>query len=56
VVSVSHNWTEGVSSTLRYAHANPVNGQLATPNVGQDLQEGDIRQYNLFQADLMWKF
>ena len=29
---------------------------LATPNVNQDLQEGDIRQYNLFQADLMWKF
>ena len=56
VVSVSHNWTDGLSSTLRYAHANPVNGQLATPNVGQDLQEGDIRQYNLFQADLMWKF
>jgi hypothetical protein len=24
--------------------------------VNQDLQEGDIRQYNLFQADLMWKF
>jgi hypothetical protein len=56
VVSVSHNWTDGVSSTLRYAHANPVNGQLATPNVNQDLQEGDIKQYNLFQADLMWKF
>jgi hypothetical protein len=56
VVAVSHNWTDGVSSTLRYAHANPVNGQLATPNVGQDLQEGDIKQYNLFQADLMWKF
>jgi hypothetical protein len=34
----------------------PVNGRLATPNVNQDLQEGDIRQYNLFQADVMWKF
>ena len=56
VVAVSHNWTDGLSSTLRYAHANPVNGQLATPNVNQDLQLGDIRQYNLFQADLMWKF
>jgi len=56
VVAVSHNWTDGISSTLRYAHANPVNGQLATPNVNQDLQLGDIRQYNLFQADLMWKF
>ncbi|HEX4140725.1 MAG TPA: putative porin [Candidatus Methylacidiphilales bacterium] len=56
VVSVSHNWTDGLSSTLRYAHAMPVNGRLATPNVNQDLQLGDIRQYNLFQADLMWKF
>ena len=24
--------------------------RLATPNVGQDLQEGDTRQYYLFQA------
>ena len=56
VVAVSHNWTDGLSSTLRYAYANPVNGRMATPNVNQDLQEGDIRQYNLFQADLMWKF
>jgi hypothetical protein len=44
VASVSHNWTDGVSSTLRYAYASPVNGKMATPNVGQDLQEGDIRQ------------
>ncbi len=56
VVAVSHNWTDGLASTLRYAYAMPVNGQLATPNVGQDLQLGNIRQYNLFQADLMWKF
>jgi hypothetical protein len=56
VVAVSHNWTDGLTSTVRYAYAMPVNGRLATPNVNQDLQEGDIRQYNLFQADLMWKF
>jgi hypothetical protein len=56
VVSGSYNWTDGLSSTLRYAHGTPVNGRLATPNVNQDLQLGDLRQYNLFQADLMWKF
>jgi hypothetical protein len=56
VVQASYNWTDGVTSTLRYAHATPVNGDLATPNVNQDLQLGNIRQYNLFQADLMWKF
>jgi hypothetical protein len=56
VVSGSYNWTDGLSSTVRYAHGTPVNGNLATPNVNQDLQLGDIRQYNLLQADLMWKF
>jgi hypothetical protein len=56
VVSVAHNWTDGLSSTLRYSYAMPVNGLLATPSVNQDLQLGDIKHYNLFQADLMWKF
>jgi hypothetical protein len=56
VVSVSHNWTDGLSSTIRYAYGNPVNDKLATPNVNQDLQIGTIHAYNLFQADLVWKF
>jgi hypothetical protein len=56
VASISHNWTDGLSSTVRYAYANPVNNKLATPNVNQDLTLGDISRYNLFQADLMWKF
>jgi hypothetical protein len=56
VVSGSYNWTDGLTSTLRYAHGNPVNDHMATPNVNQDLQLSDIHAYNLFQADLMWKF
>ena len=56
VVAGSYNWTDGLSSTLRYAHGVPVNDKLATPNVNQDLQTSDMKQYNLFQADLMWKF
>jgi len=56
VASVAYNWTDGLSSQLRYAYGMPVNGKLATPNVNQDLTLGDIRTYNLFQADLMWKF
>ena len=56
VASVSHNWTDGLSSTLRYAYADQVNDKLATPNVNQDLQLGEIQHYNLFQADVMWKF
>jgi len=56
VFAVSHNWTDGLSSTLRYAYATQVNDKLATPNVTQDLTIGEISHYNLFQADLMWKF
>jgi hypothetical protein len=56
VISASYNWTDGLTSTLRYAYATQVNPKLATPNVNQDLQLGDIQHYNLFQADLMWKF
>jgi hypothetical protein len=56
VVSVSHNWTDGLSSQVRYAHGSPVDNRLATPNVGQDSQISDMHAYNLFQADLQWKF
>jgi hypothetical protein len=56
VLSVAHNWTDGLISTVRYAYANPVNNKMATPNVNQDLQLGDIKQYNLLQLDLMLKF
>jgi hypothetical protein len=56
VVSASYNWTDGLSSTVRYAHGGDVNGKMATPNVTQDLTLGDIKTYDLFQADLQWKF
>jgi hypothetical protein len=56
VVQVSHCWTDAITSTVRYAHASPVNDKLATPNFNQDLQVSTIHDYNLFQADLMWKF
>jgi hypothetical protein len=56
VVQGSYNWTDGLTSTLKYAHAMPVNDKMATPNFNQDLQTSAIHEYNLFQADLMWKF
>jgi hypothetical protein len=56
VVSVAYNWTDGVTSTLRYSHGVPVNDKLATPNVNQDIQTSDMKTYDLFQCDLMWKF
>ena len=56
VVQGSYNWTDGLTSTIRLAHASRVNSQLATPNVTQDLSLGNISTYNLVQADLQWKF
>jgi hypothetical protein len=56
VVQLSHNWTDGLTSTVKYAYATPVNDKMATPNFNQDLQISAIHEYNLFQADLMWKF
>jgi hypothetical protein len=56
VLAVSHEWTDGLSSTVTYVHANPVNGKIATPNINQDLTLDDIRTFNLLQADLTWAF
>ena len=46
VVSASYNWTDGLTSTLRYARGNPVNDKLATPNVNPgypDQRHEDLR-------------
>jgi hypothetical protein len=56
VVAVSREWTDGLTSTVTYAHADPVNRKMTTPNINQDLTLGTIRDYNLLQADLTWKF
>lgn len=56
VASVSHNWTDGLSSTLRYGYGFRVNDQMATPNVNQDLQVSTMDSYQLIQVDLALKF
>jgi hypothetical protein len=56
VVSGSYNWTDGLTSTVRYAHGMPVNDRMATPNVNQDLALSTMHTYDLLQLDLMWKF
>ncbi len=56
VLAASYNWTDGITSTVRIAHGNSIHGDLATPNVTQDLTLGQIKTYNLLQADLLWKF
>ncbi len=49
IVSVSHNWTDGVSSTLRYAYANPVNGKMATPNVDRTYRKATFGSTTSFR-------
>ena len=47
--------TDAVYASLQYAHGNPVDDTLGTGGVG-DLGINPVDDYNLFQADLGWKF
>jgi hypothetical protein len=47
--------TDAVYASLQYAHGNQVDTTLGTGGVG-DLGINPVDDYNLFQADLGWKF
>ena len=47
--------TDAVYASLQYAHGNPVDDTIGTGGVG-DLGINPVDDYNLFQADLGWKF
>jgi len=47
--------TDAVYASLQYAHGNPVDDTLGTGGIG-DLGINPVDDYNLFQADLGWKF
>ena len=47
--------TDAVYASLQYAHGNPVDNTLGTGGIG-DLGINPVDDYNLFQADLGWKF
>ncbi|HLX71846.1 MAG TPA: putative porin [Verrucomicrobiae bacterium] len=55
--AASYSFTDGIIGTLRYGHASRINSNLGTGGSNLDLpQINPINNYNLFQADLTWRF
>ncbi|MEI8062929.1 MAG: hypothetical protein WCH84_02580, partial [Verrucomicrobiota bacterium] len=55
VVSGTYLLTDFLSATVTYADAKTINKAMPTLTGGGDLA-GNLRDYNLIQADLVWKF
>jgi len=55
VASGQYLFTDFLSATLSYAHAKNINSNLPTLTGNGDLK-GNLKEYNLLQADLVWKF
>ncbi len=55
VSSGTYLFTDFLSATLTYAHAKNINSALPTLTGAGDLK-GNLKEYNLLQADLVWKF
>ena len=55
VVSGTYMFTDFLSATVSYANAHSINDNLPTLTGAGDLK-GNLREYNLLQADLVWKF
>lgn len=55
--AVSYSFTDGIIGTLRYGHASRINSDLGTGGNNLDIPViNPINNYNLFQADLTWRF
>jgi hypothetical protein len=55
--AVAYSFTDGIIGTLRYGYASRINGNLGTGGSNLDIpQINPINNYNLFQADLTWRF
>ena len=55
--AVAYSFTDGIIGTLRYGHASRINSNLGTGGNNLDIpQINPINNYNLFQADLTWRF
>lgn len=55
--AVAYSFTDGIIGTLRYGHAARINSNLGTGGNNLDLpQINPINNYNVFQADLTWRF
>ena len=55
--AVAYSFTDGIIGTLRYGHASRINSDLGTGGNNLDIpQINPINNYNIFQADLSWRF
>ena len=55
--AIAYSFTDGIIGTLRYGHASRINSVLGTGGNNLDIpQINPINNYNLFQADLTWRF
>lgn len=55
--AVAYSFTDGIIGTLRYGHASRINDGLGTGGNNLDIPLiNPINNYNLFQADLTWRF
>ncbi len=56
-VAFAYSITDGIIGTVRYGYANRINNQLGTGGTNPDLPVlNPIRDYNLVQLDLTWRF
>lgn len=55
--AVAYSFTDAIIGTVRYGYANQINGNLGTGGANLDLpQINPIKNYNLVQLDLTWRF
>ena len=55
--AIAYSFTDGIIGTLRYGHATRIRSDLGTGGNNLDIpQINPINNYNLFQADLTWRF
>jgi hypothetical protein len=53
----AYSFTDGIIGTARYGYAQPINNQLGTGGNNSDLPNlNPIKDYNLLQLDLTWRF
>jgi hypothetical protein len=56
-VAAAYGFTDNYIATFRYGHASRINNLLGTGGTGQDIpQINPVRDYDIFQADLTFKF
>jgi len=53
----AYSFTDAIIGTIRYGHANAINGSLGTGGNNLDIPGiNPIHNYNVFQADVTWRF